>query len=79
MDKDKSGPERICVDCKWSRPDIPLFWMSGYRKCSSPHLGKDLVSGNPNTSFCLVQRNFDHLCGPSGMFWKSKKELEKNG
>jgi hypothetical protein len=70
----------ICKDCKYSyRTSIldKILFNYDYMKCSHEKSTKKCtnpVSGikNETNLYCVVMRDFDHLCGKEGKFFEPK-------
>lgn len=76
------GQIKLCIDCKWCRQGVAM----DYRLCYSPHVGRNLVTGEARPDLANTQRHIltqDALmyrevpelwCGPSARYFEPKDE-----
>jgi len=74
---------KTCSTCKHCKPVNKIFTFRWFKKpkvtynyknarCTSPHIGCDLVSGESKDAYCKIEREFDHCCGPDAKYHEYK-------
>lgn len=71
----KKEPQKLCKDCKWfierSISDYSRFFY-----CTSPQIVTiNIITGEKNKHFCIVERGNCGSCGPKGNFFEPKEEV----
>lgn len=67
---------KICADCKhYKFLHYPIG--SDVHCCNSPRNSVNIITGKTEISFCSVNRNYSHLCGPEADWFEPKSVEEQ--
>lgn len=59
-----------CKDCRYFEKHETDITLS---KCISPNTGQNPITGEGSGGFCSVLRNYEHLCGEKGKWFKANE------